>query len=123
MSDEKKVTVTVNHEALKELFKNEQVVDACENKTQQLVNVLEKKSVHPHYPTKITDERIIDGVNAFAEILQIGVDTFGMGNMTEAVICKLIEAGSYGYWRSVMGPKFDSYESDKKQSRKQRVIL
>lgn len=53
----------------------------------------------------IDDKATRMGVLAFREILQSTVDVFGMENMTEDVMCKAIEAGSYGMWRSVMGPK------------------
>ena len=65
----------------------------------------------------ITDESITNGVNAFTLILESVRDVFGEENMTEAVICKAIEAGSYGYWRSIMGPKNPESNQDKRNSR------
>lgn len=65
----------------------------------------------------ITDESITNGVNAFTLMLEAVRDTYGEECMTETVICKAIEAGSYGYWRSVMGPKNLDKHQDKRDSR------
>ena len=51
------------------------------------------------------DNDVIDGLIAYKRMLEATRDTFGADNMTEAVMCKAIEAASYGMWRSVMGPK------------------
>lgn len=53
----------------------------------------------------ITDPVLMDGLNAFARILRTVKEEFGDDKMSENVIVAAIEAGSYGYWRSVMGPK------------------
>lgn len=58
----------------------------------------------------IEDRSIVDGVVAFTEMLKAVKNVFGQEAMSDEVICKAIEAGSYGMWRSVMGPKFDSKE-------------
>lgn len=63
----------------------------------------------------IQDEHTRNGIAAYREVLHATRDVFGDEAMTEAVICKAIEAGSYGMWRSVMGPKFDD--------KKGRVVL
>lgn len=53
----------------------------------------------------ISNGAIIDGVNAFGRMLESVRDIFGEESMTESVICAAINAASYGYWRSIMGPK------------------
>lgn len=55
----------------------------------------------------IGDPAITDGLVAFERMLVAVRDTFGQPAMTDAVICAAIEAGSYGMWRSVMGPKHE----------------
>lgn len=53
----------------------------------------------------ITDSDTIDGLIAYERVLRSVKDVFGEEKMTEEVICKAIEAASYGMWRSIMGPK------------------
>ena len=65
----------------------------------------------------ISDRNIIDCVNAFKMMLEVTQDIFGPSKMTEPVICKAIEAASYGYWRNVMGPKFKQQDDEKKRVR------
>lgn len=55
----------------------------------------------------IGDPAITDGLVAFERMLVAVRDTFGQPAMTDAVICAAIEAGSYGMWRSIMGPKHE----------------
>ena len=55
----------------------------------------------------VKDEHIRDGIAAYKEMLHVTRDVFGDDAMTDDVICKAIEAASYGMWRSIMGPKFD----------------
>ena len=59
----------------------------------------------------IRDPTVIDGIVAYRKTLESTRDVFGDENMSEAVICKAIEAASYGMWRSIMGPKFDERKS------------
>lgn len=56
----------------------------------------------------VEDPRTKDAILAYQQMLTITQSIFGEENMTEAVIVKAIEAGSYGFWRSVMGGKFDN---------------
>ena len=65
----------------------------------------------------ISDPAIMDGINAFARIIESVRDTFGEDKMTEPVICAAIEAGSYGCWRSIMGPKTEG-EAKRRSSRR-----
>lgn len=60
----------------------------------------------------ISDRTIIDGLLAYRQILDDTMDVFGVDSMTEEVICKAIEAASYGMWRSVMGPKDNGRRAD-----------
>lgn len=53
----------------------------------------------------INDKPTRNGLAAYRTMLEATRDVFGESQMTEAVICKAIEAASYGMWRSVMGPK------------------
>ena len=56
----------------------------------------------------VEDPRTKDAILAYQQMLTITQSIFGKENMTEAVMVKAIEAGSYGFWRSVMGGKFDN---------------
>ena len=56
----------------------------------------------------ISNESVKDGVIAYKRMLESTRDVFGADAMTEEVVCKAIEAASYGMWRSVMGPKSGS---------------
>ena len=51
----------------------------------------------------IDDRDIRNAVAAFNSTLNITKDIFGEDKMTEAVICKAIEAGSYIAYRTIMG--------------------
>ncbi len=51
----------------------------------------------------IDDSDIRNAVAAFNTTLNITQTVFGKENMTEAVICKAIEAGSYIAYRAIMG--------------------
>jgi hypothetical protein len=51
----------------------------------------------------IDDRDIRNAVAAFNTTLNITKDIFGEDKMTEAVICKAIEAGSYIAYRAIMG--------------------
>lgn len=55
----------------------------------------------------ITDSKTLEGIATYAKVLDATKDAFGAESMTEAVICKAIEAASYAMWRSIMGPKFN----------------
>ena len=55
----------------------------------------------------IEDSRLKDAILLYRNILYLTKDIFGEENMTEAVMIKAIEAGSYGLWRGVMGGKFE----------------
>lgn len=66
----------------------------------------------------ISDPTLVDSVNAFTRMLESVRDTFGEEHMTENVICAAIEAGSYGYWRSVMGPKTEGEAKRRHESRR-----
>ena len=77
----------------------------------------------------VEDPRTKDAILAYQQMLTITQSIFGEENMTEAVMVKTIEAGSYCFWRSVMGGKF---ENDKdmfadmrsgRQQRRQNVVL
>lgn len=64
----------------------------------------------------ISDPSVIDGLLAYRKMLEITCDVFGEESMTEEVICKTIEAASYGMWRSVMGPKDASRSVNRRQA-------
>lgn len=53
----------------------------------------------------IEDSKVRDAVNMYQLMLKATKETFGDENMTENVIIKAIEAGSFGAWRSIMGAK------------------
>lgn len=53
----------------------------------------------------ITDESIINSINAFGRMLEMVKEVFGEEHMTDAVICAAITEAGYGVWRSIMGPK------------------
>ena len=56
----------------------------------------------------VEDPRTKDAILAYQQMLTITQSIFGEENMTEAVMIKTIEAGSYCFWRSVMGGKFEN---------------
>lgn len=51
----------------------------------------------------ISDHDLKDAVACFNSTLTITKEVFGEEKMTEAVICKAIEAGSYIAYRAIMG--------------------
>ena len=51
----------------------------------------------------IDDREIKNAVNAFTATINNVRQIFGEENMTEAVMCKAIEAGSYIAYRAIMG--------------------
>lgn len=51
----------------------------------------------------ISDPDLKNAVACFNSTLTITQEVFGEENMTEAVICKAIEAGSYIAYRAIMG--------------------
>ena len=65
----------------------------------------------------ITDPKLVDGVNAFMQMLESVRDVFGTNNMTESVICAAINAASYGYWRSIMGGKHPDEQRNRERGR------
>lgn len=69
---------------------------------------------------RISDRAIMDSVNAFKLMLESVRDTFGEDSMSGSVICAAINAASYGYWRSIMGPKT---EGEAKRRHDGRAIL
>lgn len=62
--------------------------------------------------TCISSRDVLDGLIAYERMLQVTVEVFGTQgrDLSDEVICKAIDAASYGMWRSVMGPK--SLETD-----------
>lgn len=54
----------------------------------------------------IRDVSTIEAINLYSEILERTKEIVGDG-MTEEIWLKVIEAGSYGMWRTIMGPKFE----------------
>lgn len=60
----------------------------------------------------IRSSDVLDGLLAYERILQVTVEVFGTQGreLSDEVICRAIDAASYGMWRSVMGPK--SLETD-----------
>lgn len=67
----------------------------------------------------IQDEFSRDGVLVFRETLKAVQEIFGKEAMTSDVICQAITAGSYGMWRSIMGPK-DNQSARNRYSYKNR---
>ena len=53
------------------------------------------------------DCKTLNAIIAYKNILAATKEIFGEENMTEEVMVKAIEAGSYGAWRSIMGGKDD----------------
>lgn len=53
----------------------------------------------------IKNDETMDAVNAYAAVLRATVKELGAENMTETVMGKAIEAGSYIAWRGIMGLK------------------
>ena len=51
-------------------------------------------------------DRTTNSLSVYESVLRTTRNVFGAEAMTEAVICKAIEAASYGMWRSIMGPKW-----------------
>ena len=91
-------------------------VRTVENRYSRIQELLEQTEKATAERT-ISDPAIVDGINAFARMLESVRDTFGEEKMTESVICVAIEAGSYGYWRSIMGPKSEN-EAKRRDSRR-----
>lgn len=60
----------------------------------------------------VEDKRLKDAILAYHQILAITIDSFGADKMTEGVMVKAIEAGSYAFWRSVMGGKYPNDDSN-----------
>ena len=54
---------------------------------------------------KINSAETKDAVAAYTATLRATKEIFGEESMTESVMMKAIEAGSYMAWRSIMGPK------------------
>ena len=54
----------------------------------------------------IKDIPTIEALNLYSEVLERTKVSVGDG-LTEEIWLKAIEAGSYGMWRTIMGPKFD----------------
>lgn len=71
----------------------------------------------------VEDPRTKDAILAYQQMLTITQSIFGEENMTEAVMIKTIEAGSYCFWRSVMGGKFENNKDmfDDVRSGRQRI--
>ena len=73
----------------------------------------------------VEDPRTKDAILAYQQMLTITQSIFGEENMTEAVMIKTIEAGSYCFWRSVMGGKFENDKdifADMRSGRQAEVI-
>jgi hypothetical protein len=75
-------------------------VNAANTKLEELES-LEKKMADG----TIRDEKLIDTLNFYTEVLKRTKEIFGEENLTEAVMVKLLETASYGVWRFIMGPK------------------
>lgn len=82
------------------------MVDAIDRRVRELRDLLDQAEVAVDQ-VSIGDPAITDGLVAFERMLVAVRDTFGQPAMTDAVICAAIEAGSYGMWRSIMGPKHE----------------
>lgn len=82
------------------------MVDEIDRRVRELRDLLDQAEVAVDQ-VSIGDPAITDGLVAFERMLVAVRDTFGQPAMTDAVICAAIEAGSYGMWRSVMGPKHE----------------
>lgn len=54
----------------------------------------------------IRDAQTIEALNLYSEVLERTKEIVGDG-LTEEIWLKAIEAGSYGMWRTIMGPKFE----------------
>lgn len=66
----------------------------------------------------LEDKSKKEAIVAFAKVLSAVRDTFGADAMSEAVICKAIEAASYGMWRSLAEPP----NKEQDRSRAYRVM-
>lgn len=99
-----------------QLFRGIQKVEERYSRVAELLEQVEVSAAE----RAIQNQTIVDGVNAFAQMLRAVHDEFGHNNMTEAVICEAINAASYGYWRSVMGGK---HPDEQEQQGKRRVGL
>jgi len=82
----------------------------------EITELLEQVEISARERT-ISNPTIVDGVNAFAQMLEAGRDVFGDDKMTEAVICSIVNAASYGYWRSIMGGKFQDEARNRERGR------
>lgn len=82
------------------------MVDEIDRRVRDLRDLLDQAEVAVDQ-VSIGDPAITDGLVAFERMLVAVRDTFGQPAMTDAVICAAIEAGSYGMWRSIMGPKHE----------------
>lgn len=60
----------------------------------------------------VEDKKLKDAILAYHQILAITIDSFGADKMTEGVMVKAIEAGSYAFWRSVMGGKYPDEDNN-----------
>ena len=67
-----------------------------------LVKALEQQCGNAR-ETYISDTNLKNAVASFNATLNMVKNTFGLEAMTEAVICKAIEAGSYIGYRAIMG--------------------
>ena len=94
-------------------------ITKVEGRYSRVAELLEQAELSTKEKT-ISDGAIVDGVNAFTRMLESVRDTFGEESMTESVICAAINAASYGYWRSIMGPKT---EGEAKRRYDGRAIL
>lgn len=72
---------------------------------EELLEALKKQRTSDVRLIKNTDT--VDSVIAFKTVLNAVKETLGEENMTEAVMCKAIEAGSYIGYRSIMGQAAD----------------
>ena len=115
MTDEE---VSVSATAEEHIISLQQRVDKADAKTDSISKKLENIESRYKHTTElleltersmkdktISNAAIINGVNAFGRMLESVRDIFGEESMTESVICAAINAASYGYWRSIMGPK------------------
>lgn len=68
-----------------------------------LINAELKKQIGTAREALIMDSKLRDAINGFGATIRAVQDVFGEENMTEAVICKAIEAGSFIGYRTIMG--------------------
>jgi hypothetical protein len=88
----------------RQIVKASEKLESIDSRYKRVEDLLAQTEISAR-STAITDQAIINSVNAFDRILEIVIDRFGEQNMSDAVMCKAIEAGSYCAWRSIMGPK------------------